>query len=325
MRRLTFALALCVFATVTAAPAAPASPPEYVLHDLGSVDNRGQTAALAINERGEIVGFGRSNSGLSVPFYWSARTGFIKILDSYPGNALDINDKGQVVGWFFRDGSSVGFLWSRRGGLEELPLQPIAINNRGDIVGPCESESTVICILSRGVVRPLPDPDGAEVGSINDRGDVVGTVGLPGLGVGAAVWYRNEDSFTVLEPTPAAGYNAVLGLDINQQRVVVGTVETFDGTARHPVLWDRNGVADINLSLFGFATDINDRGVVTVQSEIPLAALAWDTRRMTVTVLPSLGGPDPPFAHDINNRGQIVGMSNDGDENRAVLWELKRK
>lgn len=106
---------------------------------------------------------------------------------------MDINEKGQVVGWFNKDGRIVGFLWSRRGGLVELPLQPIAINDRGDIVGPCEPESSVACVLSRGVLRQLPDPDGADVRTINDRGDVVGTVGLPGLGVAAAVWYRDAD------------------------------------------------------------------------------------------------------------------------------------
>jgi hypothetical protein len=44
-----------------------------------------------------------------------------------------------------------------------------------------------------------------------------------------------------------------------------------------------------------------------------------------VSVLPSLGGPDRPLPFDINNRGQIVGVSNDGEGNHAVLWELKRK
>jgi uncharacterized membrane protein len=325
MRPLTFALALCLLAVLPAASASPDDPPEYIVHDLGSIDDRGETVAVAINDRGEIAGFGTSSSGLTVPFYWSAQTGFIKILDTYSGNALDINDKGQVVGWFNRNGVIVGFLWSRRGGFVELPLQPVGINDRGDIIGPCAFESSVACILSRGLLRELPDPDGAEVSSINDRGDVVGTVGIPGVGVGAAVWYGNDDSFTILEPTPAAGYNAVIGSDINQHRIVVGTVETFEGDARHPVLWDRNGVAEINASLFGWAIDINDRGVVIVQSEEPLAALAWDTRRMTVAALPSLGGPDRPLPSDINNRGEIVGVSNDGERNHAVLWEPKRK
>lgn len=84
MRPLTFALTLCFLAGVPAAAARPGDPPEYVIHDLGSFDDRGETVALAINDRGEIVGAGRASSGLSVPFYWSASTGFVKILMGMP-------------------------------------------------------------------------------------------------------------------------------------------------------------------------------------------------------------------------------------------------
>lgn len=330
MRRLTFAIALLLLAAPGAATAQRVRQPEYTIRDLGSLDDVGETSALAINERGEVVGFGTATNDLTAPFYWSERTGFIKIFTDVNGIAANINDKGQVVGWRNESGIIRGFLWSRSGGLVSLgSLFPVGINNRGEIVGQCESGSPAACFVADGVVRTLAmPPDGAaEVTAIDERGDVVGTLFSPEIGAGAAVWRRktNTQTFTVLEPTAADGYNVVLGFDMNAHRVVVGTVEVVTGDVRHPVIWSRAGVADVNTSLFGFATDINNRGVVTIQSEVPLAGIAWDSRRMTVSVLPSLGGLDRPFPHDINNRGQIVGVSNNASgENHAVIWELAR-
>jgi probable HAF family extracellular repeat protein len=59
--------------------------------------------------------------------------------------------------------------------------------------------------------------------------------------------------------------------------------------------------------------------------ESPARALAWDVRSGALTELPSLGGVDPPFPNDINNRGQIVGVSSNASSRlHAVLWEPRR-
>jgi uncharacterized membrane protein len=81
----------------------------------------------------------------------------------------------------------------------------------------------------------------------------------------------------------------------------------------------------VSNSLLGDAININDSGIVTVQSQQPLGAFAWNLKRATITVLPSLGGIDRPTVYNINNRGQIVGVSsNVAEQNRAVVWEPNR-
>jgi uncharacterized membrane protein len=327
MRLLSLALAMSVLAPLQVTRAQQESPVEYQIEDLGSVDGRGLTVANAINDFGEVVGWGLADSGTGVPVYWSRHTGFIKIVD-LQGEAFDINDKGQVIGWFVRDFALVGFLWSREHGVTELgTLQPISINNRGDIVGPCVSGGGVPCLVSSGVVRELEVPAGASAfaTSINDRGDIVGTVNF-GPSDNAAIWRRHESGLEVLEPRAAAGYDHVIAREINDRRIIIGNLETLGATARYPVIWDRDGAPIVVDSMQGQATDINNHGVAIVWGEAPLNGLAWDTKHGTVSILPSLGGIDPPFPNDINNRGQIVGVSSDANgENHAVLWERVRK
>ena len=329
MRRLAYAFVLLLLG-VGSASAQRVSPPEYAIRDLGSLDHMGQTEALAINDRGEVVGQGTAANDLTTPFYWSERTGFIKIFNDVDGIALDINNKGQVVGWRNEMGGIRGFLWSRRGGLVSLgSFFPAGINDRGDIVGQCDSNLITACVISKGVISTLAMRPGAavEASGINEHGEVSATLFDPVVAAAAAVWRRKTytKTFTVLEPTASDGYNVVLGHDINNRGSVSGTLEDQSGTIRSPVVWDRNGIANINTSVSGFANSLNDHGVVTVQSDVPLAALAWDSRRGTVSVLPSLGGPDRPSVFDINNRGMIVGMSNNGSENRAVMWVRTRR
>jgi uncharacterized membrane protein len=301
------------------------SPVVYELRDLGSIDNVGQSEGTAINDAGEIVGSGQSRSGPTVPFYWSQRTGFIKILEGdVQGTTVDINERGQVAGWFVRNSSTVGFLWSRKNGLTELgTFRPIRMNDRGDIVGACDASNGVPCVWSSGILQRLDVPAGGfGLGlGINNRGDVVGDVNVT-QNPSAALWRGGQTGFEILEPTPAAGYDSVLAYDINNRGIIVGRVERVGGVARHPVIWDRDRAPTVVDSTLGQLVGINNRGIGILLGENPPAGLVWDIRRSSLSVLPSLGGPDAPRPADINNRNQIVGLSsNEMLENHVILWE----
>ena len=78
--------------------------------DLGNLGGQGWNTPMAINDRGDIVGFsdlsGDVSGGVLTPnfhaFIWTRETGRMKDIGVLPGDdtseALDINDRGQVVG-----------------------------------------------------------------------------------------------------------------------------------------------------------------------------------------------------------------------------------
>jgi uncharacterized membrane protein len=303
-------------------------PIEYALRDLGSLDDAGLSVAVAINDRGEIAGWGRSSSGVGVPFYWSESTGFIKNFEDLEGVTVDINEAGKMVGWFSRDFIRQGFLWSLRHGLVELgPFIPTAINDRGDIAGQCGSENGIPCVLSAsGVLRRLSVPEGAFgfAADINNRGDVVGDITLNSRSR-VGLWRRHQDTLEILEPTPDEQLEWVIPLDINDRGMIVGTAEVFGSDMHLPVIWEPRGDGVVIESVPGQTTNINNHGVVTLMGELPFRTLVWDLRRGTFSELPKLGGLDEPVVYGLNDRGQIVGHSSTpAGENHAVIWEPVR-
>jgi probable HAF family extracellular repeat protein len=99
-------------------------------------------AAFAINRSGEIVGQGQTDQGLR-PFLW--REGTMTELpmpaEASFGGAIDINRSGVAVGNFFVGFDRAGaIVWSNDGmtllaGLQGLTPNATGINDRGDIVG----------------------------------------------------------------------------------------------------------------------------------------------------------------------------------------------
>jgi len=327
MRALLLVTALAVLSPSHASAAAQNDRVSYEAHDLGSVDDQGLTVGQAINDHGEVVGMGRTAAGEAVPIYWSADTGFIKIVD-LPGTAIDINDKGQVVGYFFRDFALVGFLWTREGGVKELgTLQPTAINNHGVIVGQCESEGPDPCVVSRGGVRRLHVTPGGSgfVTDINEAGDIVGTVSQ-GSQSNGAVWRRSQSDYTLLQPVSSpTGFTSVIPRHINDWGVIIGSVETGEFKPRYTTIWTRTGRPHILRALISQGVDINNSGVAVLIGEAPAQALAWNIVRGTFSRLPSLGGIDQPVPNGVNNRGQIVGSSATEDgQLHAVIWSPRR-
>jgi probable HAF family extracellular repeat protein len=131
--------------------------------NLGSLGGVGWNTPMAINSRGDIVGFsdlpGDESTGQLVAnfhaFIWTKETGRMVDIGTLPGDnvseALDINDLDQVVGVSFP--SAHAFLW-QNGKIEDLnsfipsdsPLVLITasgINNSGQITGQA-------CVIADG-------------------------------------------------------------------------------------------------------------------------------------------------------------------------------
>jgi probable HAF family extracellular repeat protein len=155
------------------------------MRDLGTLGGE-YSRAKCINNKGQIVGSASTivkRLGLETnhEFIWDSRRGMRdmnKLLDCAEGKieVVAINDDGDIVG---RRGESRGFLLRTDGRIEELPnIVPIAINNRGEVVGTFRYVAgDAVMLQASGVLRQLPTPGGewrciSAVG-MNDKGQVI--------------------------------------------------------------------------------------------------------------------------------------------------------
>lgn len=186
MKRLFFLVFVYLLNSVIACeptkPICPSQPIEsYQIMDLGTLESA-ISEATWINNKGEVVGqyildkklytyIWSKENGLKVidlpedanivkinnkgqilgeldycGFVYDPQEGLIKIKNRRNITVYDINDAGQVVGSFFRDGRFIAFLWSKDQWLElphiyddlGLPAEnteALAINDEGNIVG----------------------------------------------------------------------------------------------------------------------------------------------------------------------------------------------
>lgn len=123
--------------------------------DLGNLGGKGWNTPMAINNRGDIVGFsdlsgdvtgGVLNANFHA-FIWTRQTGRMTDIGVLPGDslseALDINDRGQVVGisipslhaFIYENGKMTDLNAFIPSDSPLLLLQGGGINNRGEITG----------------------------------------------------------------------------------------------------------------------------------------------------------------------------------------------
>lgn len=205
----------------------------YELVDVGVIGGT-WSKAMAINDRGQVVGSSCTQSCLSRAFFWTERGG-LEDLGTLPGftrsGAFSINDRGQVLGNVFCPASDSGcgagsselVLWERIGGRWNVTRLGIPgftedgdINNWGQFVamgklyslsgGPAEAPRTRLKAPNRApeqvaaaVREPLPHlgpPTATSYArAINDLGLVVG-LSLPndGTGTAEAVFWFRDQS-----------------------------------------------------------------------------------------------------------------------------------
>ena len=147
-----------------------------------------RTEATDINDRGEVSGTVYAAGGGSRAFWWSTRTGRVRLLPLDGGSAsvsIALNDRGVVLG-SVQDPDWTPTIWNVRAGTDRRLTElddAQAINNRGWVAGTAlyldgSRASKPLVWRPSGSLVELPflaGDDSALVTGINDQGEVVGT------------------------------------------------------------------------------------------------------------------------------------------------------
>lgn len=200
-----------------------------VMTDLGTLGGD-ESWATAVNDRGQVFGTSRVASGEHHAFRWER--GVMTDLGAF--EALDANNRGQVVG---TGGLVEGYgavLWDRGRAVGLDFGHPSAINNAGWVVGSGYDDTVTshAYLWRSGVVTDLGTLGGASAASdVNDRGVI-----LVNGDAGAALWSAGR--LTDLTPYGVAGGWPGVGA-LNNRGDLAGGVLTSDGGDVHPVLYLR--------------------------------------------------------------------------------------
>jgi probable HAF family extracellular repeat protein len=329
-----------VAAVLLSLPTAASAESQCSVLELPTLPRGTFSEATAINARRQVVG--RSDIA-SEDFGFHAVLwdgGEIIDLGTLPGGtysfATGINNKGQIVGVSQTTGANCeagafnacehAFLWDD-GVMIDLGVigGPFSgargINQRGQVVGystTLADGGTMAVLWDEGTIIDLGRLSGdrsATASAINNRGQIVGW--SENTTTRAFLWQGG----TMVELAPLPGGEFGLAADIDSAGRIVGI---GDDGARPPVMWVKDLPVSLPMPLgaqFGQASAINNSGDAAgwiISPSEDIFAVAWTHTR--VGLLPIL--PPPPnfssvsMANDINNRGDIVGQS----QNRAVVW-----
>jgi len=301
---------------------------------LGTLRGTTNASPIAINERGDVIGFATTKRGAFRGFVW--RTGGMIDLGTLGGRETspsDENDRGDIVGWSkTRSGQMHAFLW-RNGKMRDLGAGAAsAVDEQGRVVGSTRyGTNTRAWLWENGTKTDLGSLGGADVhpSVLNERRVVagLGTTASPADGWHAFLWENGR--MRDLGTLPGGSSSMVAAL--NEHGAVVGWSFPSSGES-HAVLWRNGAVTDLGNGRYdsdSFASSINEHGQVvgSIGERAELGrdeatdAFVWQNGRRTL--LPTLGGPQTG-ASRINDRGQIVGSSTvRGGAKHPVLWTLR--
>jgi len=328
---------------------------EYVVIDLGIFGDFGSSAA-AINHSGKVVGTVVLDDPIvgsnGHAFLWTEKDGMQDLGDiyGYYGNgAIDINNRGQIVGFKDTECSPsdpgcpldlYAFLWTKKDGMQDLGdlggdhTYALGINDRGEVVGYSNAHAggqrRAFIWTKKDGMQDLGTLGGdvASASDINNRGQIVGySSTTPGsyYPSQAFIWTKTGG----MQDYGTLGGSLATPHSINKFGHFVGMSETDVGE-RHAFLWtDETGMQDLGTlgGPLSSASDLNDKGQVVGTSDTALNirhAFIWDETygmRDLNDLIPAYSGWELEFARGINKVGEIVGRGHvDGESfNRAYL------
>lgn len=321
------AVAVLPALVLTIGPVSPVSPDtapgvlpgRYRAVQLGSLAPGSLTRALALNDRGQVVGLSTTASGLTHAFRWQrGRMTDLGVLERGPAEraiANDINERGEVVGGSVAGGAMRAVLWRHGriidlGGLGGGYSFAVAINDRGQVVGNSETASGELHAFSweNGRMTDLGIAGSTSATAVDASGWVVGwsDFGVPGTYHA----YRWRHGVVTRLPSPETGSQARA---VNNRGEVVGVVIRQNGATR-AVRWRRGVVTDLGTLPGGTAASavaVNDRGEILGSGNLAEGSLEEHPFLWRDGVLRDLtrAGVAAEAAYnlsDLNNRGQFV-------------------
>jgi probable HAF family extracellular repeat protein len=309
--------------------------------------------ARAVNDRGEVVGyvFDGPDRYLSTGFRWS--DGGLALLPDGPGDsssAEDIDRRGRVlVNRWGDDGNRASVLHRGREVfsplvLDGLPIDGVAINDRGQVIGNAADSDRQIeraflwepgrQPIDLGTLGDPTIPTEVHATAVNNAGTVIGTwaqVIDNTYRVRRFIWRDGHmtDLGTLGGDESPTTNSADGGRDqLNERDQVTGQSETATGE-HHAFLWSEGTMRDLGTlggpGSVGLA--INDRGEVAGVSNTaagPASAFLWRDGEM-IDLGALSGVPGEGFATAINDRGQVIGSTSDGEALHLVLWETRNR
>jgi probable HAF family extracellular repeat protein len=273
----------------------------YTIVDLGTLGGHA-SGSDGLNEAGETVGWAIAGSGGYYGFISTPVGPPLTNLGSPPNGsysyAQSVNDSRQVVGYA---DVNVGF------GTEDRAFfwEDGVMIDMGTLGG-----------------------DASQARAINNSGQAVGWAEDGGPGIHAFIW---EDGVMTELPGFDLGYPDSEARGINDAGISVGH-SWDDNSVRQAVLWE-NGVMSKVFELIPGAAGAKAFAINNLNQSVgnvwlpgnETRAILWDEKGRA-TELPRTASHRYNLAHDINDRGQIVGKSysgghSSGSSGGPVLWE----
>jgi len=252
--------------------------------------------------------------------------------------AVDINEKGQVVGYSSDSGytgnnqendGKRAFLWNN-GVMKDLGKiggcysRVVAINENGQVLGNSFFVGDLgmhAIMWENGVLKDLGTLGGtiSQAVAINEKGQVVGYSETSDYEEHAFIWENG-----VMKDLGTLGGFSSRALAINGKGQVVGISDTANNKS-HAFIWENGVMKDMGTlgGSWAKAEAINEKGQVVGESLIAgdsqEHAFIWENGVMTD--LGTLGGATST-AVDINEKGQVLGNSDTANKKRHVfIWK----
>lgn len=270
-------------------------------------------AELWIGAPLDLGTLGGPNSNISWPNH-STRGEIVGIAETAEMNPL--GEAWSCSAFFFGPDGYIcnGFAW-RDGVMTALPPFPggynsyaAGVNNRGQVVGWAEN----------GVYDPTCNHQPPYKQFLQFE---------------AAIWGPKLTEMTKLPPYPGDPDSAATAINnLGQVIGISGLCSNAVGgeSAKHALLWDNGQPIDLgNLGAEAWNTPVslNNKGQVigfANNTEGNAQAFLWTQESRKMRALPFIGDDNSSAAYDINEKGQIVGISDGGTEpygGRAFLYE----